>query len=872
MQKADVYWRQKTQLVRDWGRQRRWQQAAALFLAEWDTDQLPDLRACNACAQTFARSGRWEEIIQLFACMDRASLSPDAITATAAVGALGKSARWQLAFWLLDDLQQGRLAADSWLLAAASAAAATSGAWEASLIFIDESAEVVTYSSVITACERGGQWQRALLLFHQMKVEGVEANVVTYNTAMTACERGSHWPGSLELFEEMEEHKLLPTVVSFGAAINACGQGQSWERVLAFLAKMRASDVRGNRVIYTGSMDALSSASQWQLALLLWDDLRNDPGNQIDAASFSIAMGAWACGTHWQQALSLLHVLDTRGGIDAAAQVSALGALAAAQQWEVSVCLLCNAEKSPGAAVVAAAGLSAVAAAQRWEVVLRLLEDETLQCADDAVAYGVAMTCCGRTGRWEWSLELLRRLKVASIRSNSVIFNAAIASCDASAEWQRALSMLEDMRHAKVAADVVSYGAAISACEKCKKWRHGLALLDELRGQDLAANVVALSAAIGSCGEVQWRRTLVLLKAMLEQQLQPNEVTFTSIVSACAGALRWEVAVKMLTEMNCCGISGGVVASSRVLEALERAAAAPAAPSTLQCVLARGERLCGELVSEKNRATRFKLSGCCRSIAWLSARKYSSEAMTDTSPDQSIVQAVMGMSSVFLYLSCLCLFFMGQKDVSRPYNMIACLVTFIAGSAYLGMSSGLFVHVVDGRHVYCLRYVDWCFTTALMLLDLALMRGADMKATAALIGIDVAMILMALMAALSTSNAGKWGFFGMGTVCFAGMVAFLFTVLQRAAEERGGEAEGKFKFVASRTIELWCLYPVIFALGELTHTIPEELEVVGYSVADVLAKSGIPMMIWIWSIFETKATSLPTILENEKETLAAVQG
>ncbi|CAE7569650.1 aop3, partial [Symbiodinium natans] len=183
----------------------------------------------------------------------------------------------------------------------------------------------------------------------------------------------------------------------------------------------------------------------------------------------------------------------------------------------------------------------------------------------------------------------------------------------------------------------------------------------------------------------------------------------------------------------------------------------------------------------------------------------------------------MGMSSVFLYLSCLCLFFMGQKDRSRSYNMIACLVTFIAGSAYLGMSSGLFVHVVDGRHVYCLRYVDWCFTTALMLLDLALMRGADMKATAALIGIDVAMILMALMAALSTSSAGKWGFFGMGAVCFAGMVAFLFTALQRAAEKRGGEAEGKFKFVASRTIEIWCLYPVIFALGELTHTIPEEL-------------------------------------------------
>ena len=101
--------------------------------------------------------------------------------------------------------------------------------------------------------------------------------------------------------------------------------------------------------------------------------------------------------------------------------------------------------------------------------------------------------------------------------------------------------------------------------------------------------------------------------------------------------------MKMLTEMNCRGISGGAKSSRRASrarvkcpaesrsrrggvvsspgtlaslglapfrrpcalkqsqEALERAAAAPAAPSTLQCVLARGERLCGELVSEKNR-------------------------------------------------------------------------------------------------------------------------------------------------------------------------------------------------------------------------------------------------------------------------------
>ncbi|CAE7327149.1 sop2 [Symbiodinium pilosum] len=226
------------------------------------------------------------------------------------------------------------------------------------------------------------------------------------------------------------------------------------------------------------------------------------------------------------------------------------------------------------------------------------------------------------------------------------------------------------------------------------------------------------------------------------------------------------------------------------------------------------------------------------------------------------------MSSVFMYLSCLSLFLMTRKDLSRPFSLIACLVTFIAGSAYLGMANGILVRVVDGRKVYCLRYVDWCLTTALMLLDLAMMRGANMKATAMLMGIDMAMISMALMAAMSPEEDGKWHFFGLGCVCFACMVSFLFTSLQRAAEERGGDAQRKFKFVATRTVELWCLYPVIFALGELTHTIPEELEIIGYAVADVMAKTGIPMMIWIWSIFETKA--LPTILTSEKEALGSI--
>jgi pentatricopeptide repeat domain-containing protein 1 len=51
----------------------------------------------------------------------------------------------------------------------------------------------ITYSSAISACEKGGQWQQALALLDQMPEKGVTANVITCNAAISACEKGGKW-------------------------------------------------------------------------------------------------------------------------------------------------------------------------------------------------------------------------------------------------------------------------------------------------------------------------------------------------------------------------------------------------------------------------------------------------------------------------------------------------------------------------------------------------------------------------------------------------------------------------------------------------------------------------------------------------------
>ena len=50
---------------------------------------------------------------------------------------------------------------------------------------------VITYSSLISACEKAGQSDLALELFAEMAQEGCVPNTVTYNSLITACAQGA---------------------------------------------------------------------------------------------------------------------------------------------------------------------------------------------------------------------------------------------------------------------------------------------------------------------------------------------------------------------------------------------------------------------------------------------------------------------------------------------------------------------------------------------------------------------------------------------------------------------------------------------------------------------------------------------------------
>ena len=69
------------------------------------------------------------------------------------------------------------------------------------------------------------QVEEAMTIFQDMVARGCERNVITYSSLITACEKSGRYQLALDFFNEMHRDNVKPNVVTYNALIAACGQG-----------------------------------------------------------------------------------------------------------------------------------------------------------------------------------------------------------------------------------------------------------------------------------------------------------------------------------------------------------------------------------------------------------------------------------------------------------------------------------------------------------------------------------------------------------------------------------------------------------------------------------------------------------------------
>jgi bacteriorhodopsin len=229
----------------------------------------------------------------------------------------------------------------------------------------------------------------------------------------------------------------------------------------------------------------------------------------------------------------------------------------------------------------------------------------------------------------------------------------------------------------------------------------------------------------------------------------------------------------------------------------------------------------------------------------------------------SFTFATMGAATAFLWLC--------RSQVAPAYRTaltISGLVTGIAAYHYFRIfESWNAAYILKNGVVTATgfafndayRYVDWLLTVPLLLIELVLvMRLSRQETTSKAVRLGSAAVLMIILGypgeiAADIPTRVLWG--TLSSIPFVYIVWELFRGLGESIKQQPANAQGLVRAARLLTFASWGFYPIVYMApyagltgGSVTTTIQ-----IGYTIADIVAKAGLGVLIFLISVRKSEA-------------------
>jgi len=221
--------------------------------------------------------------LELFRQMKREGLLPNNITYSSIISTCNKERKWKIALSIFNEMK-----------------------------LQGHHSDPIVYSAMISALSTARQWEKALELLREMDELFGEANVIAYNATITALERGLQWEKALDLFDEMKTKKLKLTVVSYGCAISACEKGFLWGKCLSLLDEMTEVGIAKNINIFGSAMSCMEKCLKEKIAMQLMKKMKSE-GIHPNVQTYNSAILVHAKLNKWRKCLELFYEMDQEG-------------------------------------------------------------------------------------------------------------------------------------------------------------------------------------------------------------------------------------------------------------------------------------------------------------------------------------------------------------------------------------------------------------------------------------------------------------------------------------------------------------------------------------------------------------------------------
>ena len=320
-----------------------------------------------------------------------------------------------------------------------------------------------TYILMISACEKGSQWQAALQLFYELNETSSRLDF-SNASCMRALAKADQWQLAEALLERTLRYGPRPDVNTFNAFLTAFG-GTRWPKALHNLQRLSWHALAADDFTLVTSISRLP---RWQPALSFLRTSRSQSTECKEA--FSALMRTLK--VRWKDSVALL---SSMCDFDLETTVPCLGgfllALKEADHWEKMMIFMEKTEESFShrvGPVARSLQISTNARAARWSEALcffrGMVERALKLSASESTA---AISACDTGPQWPLALKIME-WPLAGASDNVSIFNVATSACQEGACWLLPLSYLDLMKSSSVEPDALTFNSILTCCEKAK--------------------------------------------------------------------------------------------------------------------------------------------------------------------------------------------------------------------------------------------------------------------------------------------------------------------------------------------------------------------------------------------------------------------
>eukprot|EP00439_Symbiodinium_sp_Y106_P023568 s1265_g2.t2 len=421
---------------------RQWRLATAALAQLSSSSVRLDVPGMNSVAHSLSRAGAegacWQLSVSMLSQMRPRSLRPSVASLTTNLDISCASNLWEPALMLMPALQAEGLRIDAVagnvVLGGLSLAPGASR-WSQALSVMCSSEAIglcpdqVTFSAVLSACERSARWAQAYaLLLQRMLGRRFVPDRIACSFAVSACSAASDTDKAMSLLKAAERSSVE---VGANVAIACSASAGRWAGALSWLSASGAEDP----ISYGSCIATCEKNQQWELAELL-----------LAAA----ARAARAAGT------ALGSVLCN----------SCISAYRRGKQWPVAMHLVASMKRRRSEVddITVGACISCCEKAERWRWAQLSLQSLSKSSVRPSVtSFNAAVSALEKASSWGKAVQSLETMAWHSLQSDVLTQIAAVASC--CRQWQLGLVLLDQLGASQDGAAAAAWPPVLEDCE-----------------------------------------------------------------------------------------------------------------------------------------------------------------------------------------------------------------------------------------------------------------------------------------------------------------------------------------------------------------------------------------------------------------------